>query len=407
MQMFMLFIPQAIIIVVGPVVSYRSDRHRGPWGRRIPYLLLSTPFAFLAMLGIGISPAIGQAIHAHWGNALGDLDRTTRFCFGFFWIIFAVATTAANAVFGGLINDVVPQQLIGRFFGLFRAVSLIAGIFVNYSLLGLTKSHCTAMFVGIALVYSLGFVLMCVTVKEGDYPPPAHNTLVEQTGLAGAMWLYLKQSFSRPYYIGIMMAMMFGALCFNPVNNFSKPFATVMHIDDDAYGKYIGVAYVLSLAAAYWIGSLADRFHPLRVGIVSALLYAVLSFAGTFVSADPHVLFTVPVRQGGLPVQWFAIALVIHTFLSGVYFTCTASLGQRLFPRETFAQYSAAAAIVNAVCTMIFAVVIGKYFDQHGPLYHQTYAMGCGLALATGLMLLVVHGYFMKLGGPKNYVAPE
>jgi hypothetical protein len=38
----------------------------------------------------------------------------------------------ANAVFGGLINDVVPPALIGRFFGLFRAVSLLAGIIFNF-----------------------------------------------------------------------------------------------------------------------------------------------------------------------------------------------------------------------------------------------------------------------------------
>ena len=37
------FLPHAIGMVLGPVISYRSDRLRSPRGRRIPYLVLSTP----------------------------------------------------------------------------------------------------------------------------------------------------------------------------------------------------------------------------------------------------------------------------------------------------------------------------------------------------------------------------
>jgi hypothetical protein len=300
----------------------------------------------------------------------------------------------------------VPRALIGRFYGLFRALSLIAGMIVTYKLLGLTKTHYVAMFLGIGLLYGGGFTLMCLTVKEGEYPPPQDHSLEEHRGFVNDMWVYLRQSFSNPYYIFLMIAMMFGALTFNPVNNFSQPFATSLHIDNDAYGKYIGITYAMSLAASYWIGSLADRFHPLRIGIVAMLLYAVLTFFGTYVSSNPKVLFTLPLTKSGVPFQWFAIALIAHTFLSGTYFTCTASLGQRLFPRETYAQYAAAAGIINAVCTMVYAIVIGRYFDWRGPVYHQTYAIGCGMALAGAATMLIVHSYFMKLGGPKNYVAP-
>src|SRR5271167_3022968 len=37
-------IPSAFALLLGPVISYKSDRHRGKWGRRIPFLLASTPF---------------------------------------------------------------------------------------------------------------------------------------------------------------------------------------------------------------------------------------------------------------------------------------------------------------------------------------------------------------------------
>ena len=53
-------LPAAINIVLAPVVSYRSDRHRGRWGRRIPYLIITTPIAALAMVGLAFSPKLGE-----------------------------------------------------------------------------------------------------------------------------------------------------------------------------------------------------------------------------------------------------------------------------------------------------------------------------------------------------------
>src|SRR5438094_9583528 len=35
-------LPQVIAMLLGPVVSFKSDRHRGRWGRRIPFLLMPT-----------------------------------------------------------------------------------------------------------------------------------------------------------------------------------------------------------------------------------------------------------------------------------------------------------------------------------------------------------------------------
>ena len=37
-SLLMVSLPQTIALVLMPVVSYRSDRHRGRWGRRVPYL---------------------------------------------------------------------------------------------------------------------------------------------------------------------------------------------------------------------------------------------------------------------------------------------------------------------------------------------------------------------------------
>jgi hypothetical protein len=45
-------LPSAMGALLSPIVSCRSDRHRGRWGRRIPYILVATPMAALFMVGL-------------------------------------------------------------------------------------------------------------------------------------------------------------------------------------------------------------------------------------------------------------------------------------------------------------------------------------------------------------------
>jgi MFS family permease len=412
MQWFMVVIPNAMGILLGPVIGYRSDRHRGRWGRRIPYLMVSTPFAALALIGVGFSPSMGHALHIALGRHSPGLDISIRIFLGIFWVIFEVATVTANAVFGGLINDVVPRGLLGRFYGLFRAFSLIAGMAINFKLLGLAEVHYKAIFLGIGLLYGLGFMLMCLTVREGEYPPPAPEELSGgvSNGFLTAAVAYLKESFSHPYYLWVMLALTFGTLTFMPVNNFSQPFAKSLHVSNDVYGKYLFTTYAISLLLAVFVGYLADWFHPLRTGIVVMVIYAAAMLWGDFCSSDAKVLFYIPHTSGGvsqpIPVQMFAIALIAHGVISGTFFTCTASLAQRLFPKARFAQFASAAAVMIAVTSMIFAAWTGLYFDTHGPVYQRTYGMGFGLAVAGVITMLIVHRQFMALGGTRAYVAP-
>src|SRR5439155_14596168 len=113
----------------------------------------------------------------HWiAHALGPSPaRETGWViatFAFFWIMFDVAVVVTGSVHGALVNDVVPREVIGRFFGLFRVVSLGAGMLFNYFLLGEMKDHYVSIFFVIGLLYLICFMAMCLLVKEGDYPPP-------------------------------------------------------------------------------------------------------------------------------------------------------------------------------------------------------------------------------------------
>jgi predicted membrane protein len=82
-------------------------------------------------------------------------------------------------------------------------------------------------------------------------------------------------------------------------------------------------------------------------------------------------------------------------------------LGQRLFPKLRFAQFASAQLMLQALGSVVLGPSLGKYLDHTGHIYRYTFAFGLYLAIAGVITLLVVHQMFMRLGGPKHYVAPE
>ena len=103
----------------------------------------------------------------------------------------------------------------------------------------------------------------------------------------------------------------------------------------------------------------------------------------------------------------FAVAFVAHGVLSGVYFTATASYGQRLFPHARFAQFNSAQALLIAIGNILLAPTVGRLLDVTGHAYRCTFFIGSGLALLGLLASLILYRKFAALGGPTGYCAPE
>lgn len=386
-------LPQAMGLLMGPVIAYKSDRHRGRWGRRIPYLLVSTPIVALGIIGLAFSPAFGGHLHGMLGPHSPGLDFIVLLCLGFFWTLFEFATIIANSVFGGLINDVVPHQVIGRFFGMFRALSLLAGIGFNYWLLGKAEEYYVWIFIGVAVLYSVGFLMVGLKVREGDYaPPPAPGPDRGVRGAVQAAQGYFKECFGIPYYWWYYAYIPLSWTAFSPVNLFSLFFARSIQMDMGAYGKCIALTYGISLALAYPLGALADRVHPLKLGLIMQAVYALVTLLGGLYSLD---------------VSSFAIALVAQGVISGAWMTATASIGQRLLPRAQFAQFSSAGGIIGSLTGMLVGPAVGYILDQLHHVYRYTYYMSCAITVMAMLCGLVLYCKFKALGGPVHYVAPE
>jgi MFS family permease len=160
----------------------------------------------------------------------------------------------------------------------------------------------------------------------------------------------------------------------------------------DHFGKFGALSLFCSLLISYPIGSLADRIHPLRVAMISLILYMVLAGWAAFCVRTPGS---------------FAFAFIAHRVLAGVFLTGTASFGQRLFPQVTFAQFASAAALINGLFLMIMPPLMGAWLDVTGNAYHLTFAAGGVIAALAACGMFVVFGYYQRLGGDQAYAPPE
>ncbi|MEJ0000339.1 MAG: MFS transporter [Verrucomicrobiota bacterium] len=381
--------PSLLALVASPIVSYHSDRFRGRWGRRIPFLAALIPLVAIAMPGLAASPWLGVALHHALGVRSPGADTSVLVCLALFWSLYEFSSIVGAMLFNALINDVVPPAVIGRFFGAFRGLSLLAGIVFNFYLFARATTDYVPIFVGFGVFNVAALALLCLKVKEGSYPPPP----VTDKGVAGIVHSvrdYFRDCFGYSFYWILFAALTLGGIAFSPVNLFSVFFAKGL-IDPTRYGELVALTYVISLGLAYPLGALADRVHPLRVGTAALALYAAAALWGWLFARTPLT---------------FEIAFVLHGVISGIYFTGTASLMLRLLPRGKFAQYASAGGILGCVFSVATGPVCGLILDHMNHDYHLTYLMSATLALVALVSFGLLHRAFLAHGGDDHFAPP-
>ena len=195
----------------------------------------------------------------------------------------------------------------------------------------------------IALIYAGGFMIMCLKIKEGEYPPPEKQA--RKGFFPCRESLFFRVLFGSVLSSALCVSDLYGTdLC--PVNSFSMFYAQSLNVPMDHYGKYLAITYMISLAASYFLGILADRFHPLRTGLLALGAYGAAALI-SWITISGEITF--------------AVAFIAHGVLSGSYFTLTASLQQRLLPRDRFGQFHSAAGIMCALFYIGTIPLVGKF----------------------------------------------
>lgn len=296
--MLMSTIPAIMSTVLNPVISFKSDRFRSRWGRRIPFILCTLPFLVICLVGLGFGKQIAEWGYGRWGSFWPGLKPQTAaiIVLGAMMVAFSFFNLFVNSVFWYLFNDVVPERLLARFMSLFRMVSTASGSLYSFCVFQYGATHSTEILVGAGLLYFFGFGLMCLNVKEGKYPPPPDTSEASAFAALAGVKTFAKECHYAGIYLFQYLAATSTALA-NGVWVFMLFFYQSTGLSLAQVGKIHGTAGAVSFALIYFSGSLADRFHPIRIVMVGLMMQCFLVFPASMVwlfwHPSPDVAFWV------------------------------------------------------------------------------------------------------------------
>jgi maltose/moltooligosaccharide transporter len=370
-------LPALLGSVLVPVIGFRSDRFRSRWGRRLPFLMATTPLGALTLVALGYCNEFGRLTNASLGALSPGLDSCVLAWFCVCWTLFEGVALVTLALYSGLVNDIVPRPVLGRFYAGFRIAGLGAGILFNLWIFHLTDAYLREVFIGVGIFFGAACMLMCVRLKEGGYAPPA--PLPDGATAHGwrDMWAsYRRECFADRYYLLIFSILMTAELAFVPFNTFSQLYGQSLGMDKAMLGKLLATSYAVSIVLSSPIGWLVDRHGAVAMSQLTMALYLAASTAGA--------LFVDDARS-------FAVVYVVHVVVSGAYFTAAASLPMVLFPRARFLQFDAAKRFFGSGATIVLSFLLGPMLDWTGHRYFLTLPYGALLALACLAGFRIIH----------------
>ncbi len=396
--------PGVLNMTVCPYVSFKSDRYRSKWGRRIPFIIWTMPFlcASLALMGLG-------------DDICGMLQRNSEFLRQFtpatitivliavFLIMFQFFNMFVGSVFWYLFNDVVPPQFLARFVGLLRIVGTGAGALYNFFIFKFAESHMREIFIGAAVLYLVGFGMACLMIKEGEYPPPEGESDNSSRGMKGIK-TFFRESFSHKLYWFRFISASFGSFA-GAIGIFGIFFNREMGLSLDQIGKLGAIGSIASMAAMYCMSIFVDRWHPLRITVYGAL-FGVL---GSFMSMV-WIFVTIP----GNYFFWLNLSnVLIGTFLGALVAVATFPSDMRIFPQSRFGQFCSAQAMLQSAFTVIAGILAGLFIDVvrnlcHGSNYAYRFIFLWITVFAGISAVFRVMSYieWHRLGGDKHFHPP-
>ncbi|CAN5453613.1 hypothetical protein BH09VER1_BH09VER1_36270 [soil metagenome] len=353
--LIMTTLPGIFNVTVTPWLSFKSDRYRSRWGRRLPFIISTVPFISLALIAIGFSGDLGAWVHGRFfGAGTFSQAQVTIVLLAVFAAAFDLFNMFVNTVYWYLFNDVVPKEWLGRFMGWFRLVGISSASCYNIFVFQYAESHMREIFLGAALLYFVGFGVMCLRIKEGQYPDPVDDG--NRVGPIEKIKIFARECFTIRYYWDIFLTYTFAALA-TCIYVFQVFMLKSLGLTLGDIGKLAGFSTITVPLFFLFSGWLVDRWHPVRVFSYLAAFELCVIFANwmwLFIPLPPAFLF---VSLAALNGAFFG------ALFRAVYDTAGMVRLMVLFPKEQFGQFSGAMALVRAVAIILGGVLAGAYVD--------------------------------------------
>jgi len=404
--LIMVTIPMLLNTVFNPVISFRSDRFRSRWGRRIPFILCTLPLLVFCLIAIGYADSFGFWLHRVMGAALARFspNQVATCAIGAFMIFFSFFNTFVNSVFWYLFNDVVPQNLLARFMSWQRTVSQVSTSLYYLLIFRFAGTHFHAIFIGTGIIYVLGFGLMCFNVKEGEYPPAPEN-LNGKSGLFSAIKTFGAECHSHSLYWYTFLSTTFAslALCITPFMYF---FYQETGLNLDQIGFVLGSISITSAILILGSGWLADRYHPFRVVIAGYTMQLFLVLPATSIW-----LFWHP-ASGMVFKAWLIISIGLTAPAAALIGVCDPPLLMRIFSRERYGQFCAANAMWRSAGAIVggwlagFFLVTLKHYTGTTAVYRYIPVWQIACYIPVLYCTIKQFQYWKSCGGDRAYAPP-
>lgn len=398
-------LPGIFNLTITPWLSFKSDRHRGRWGRRIPFMLFTAPFLALSMILIGFGDSIGAWVHGTFfgGGVIGQAQVVIVLLVGFA-AMYELFNMFVNTVFWYLFRDVVPESHLSRFNAYFKVAGTSIGALYNFFIFQYAESHMREIYVGAGLLYVIGFGAMCLMVKEGGYPPVTDVT--EKSTFLDQVKIYAKECFTLRYYWDIFLWQTFQAVSF-ACGVYTVFMLKSLGLSLDLIGKKGALAAVTGPVCLLIIARFVDRWHPVRVyayGAAWGLFFSFSSWVWLFVMNPPPLLYF-----------WMFIASGLFAAL----YTAAVSASQApllmiLFPKQKYGQFSGAMALIRAIALMAAGILSGLFLDfwkrafPDGDYSYRFIFLWQGpLTILSFFFFYRVYRAWKRLGANEGFTPPE
>jgi maltose/moltooligosaccharide transporter len=399
-------LPMILNISANPVISFKSDRFRSRWGRRIPFLILFMPFVILSLIGLGFADQFGFRFHHHFQAFLANISPNTAalIAVGTVMVIFSLFNVIGTTTYWYLFNDVVPEHFLARFMAWFRMVSMASVSFYNFFIFKYAGTHYTMIFIGAAVLYSAGFLMMCLKVKEGQYPPPPPYDQ-GKTGLIAGIKTYAKESWGIKHYWLVFLSSMCTA-AIGAAIPFQVYFYKATEMTLEQIGHIVGISNMATALVMLFTGWLADRYHPIRIVLVGVmmqiLIVAPVSLIWLFSSPSASTSFYL----------WILVMVGLTAPANALVTMNDPPMFMRVFPRERYGQYCSANALLRSFAAIVTGVAVGLFLDRLKDVVGEKTAYFClPLWSMVFYMLMLVcmillYRSWKRQGGDDNYVPP-
>jgi hypothetical protein len=414
-SLMMTSVPAVFNFTITPTISIWSDRLRTKWGRRMPFIIGSLPFLTFSMILIGFNDDIAAFVHKNFfdGGAY-DQTKVAIILLACSVAMFELFNMFVSTVYWYLFNDIVPEHMLGRFMSLFRLVGTLAGMFYNFFVFQYAESHMKEIYIGVALLYGIGFGLVCWRVREGTYPAPPESepSANWRQSMVNTLKGFYRDCFTSWYYwCFILDAAIVCLAAFGPFYVFQSK---SLGLNLGNIGFMAGLGQGAMLICYIFVGKFVDKWHPVR-GTAYLQAFIVFNAFNTWIwlfikSPDPFIyMWIVSVSS----VVFMPLFTTSHQ-VAGM------TRWMRLLPKDKLGQFSGAMCLVRAVFIFAAGFLSGGFIDFMKYLNPPSASDPEGLFgyrfmfLASGVIGAVafffhykVYRGWKRLGGDVSYVAPD